>query len=484
MYGGKAADAAADEHDLIRGEGTIMGASGEERSTASRRSPPDYTKRSLKLRIFAYLAVLMLILSVWERSREPANWDWLWSSARNSAEQVNPRLGPQELRTAHDPPGTFVSAASPKWETGAGDKADLAESAWEQAWNDVLARLSPDQRSLVFELLYKARHLHNEPAEDAAALAGALNTAWDQFETSAARSLEELPEEERAKWLTAIVHATARFRESVLPAIREQTEGANLMQDQQRALASLEQTLVKLSLQQVTDDTVFRPAERDIWFYELARARELSPGVAAGSAAPQRVSYVQLFRQSKDYRGKAVTIRGTARLGYRVPAPANYLGIKEYFVFTIHPAGGPDSPILVYSLEAPPGFARINLRDEGGTKLREDIETAGIFFKRLAYPSRDGDYTAPLIVAARPHWLRPVENARPALGPMEFSAIALGTLLLALCITAVLWKRTGRSRPANRADSHYARLPPGLTLGPSTAESLKQLEKQANAAAD
>ena len=48
-----------------------MGASGERTIISPRRSPPDYTKRSVKLRIFAYLAVLILILSVWERSSLP-----------------------------------------------------------------------------------------------------------------------------------------------------------------------------------------------------------------------------------------------------------------------------------------------------------------------------------------------------------------------------------------------------------------------------
>ena len=65
-----------------------------------------------------------------------------------------------------------------------------------------------------------------------------------------------------------------------------------------------------------------------------------------------RVAYLQLYKQSADYRGKMVTVKGTVRLAYRVAAPANYLGVKEYCVYWLYPAGGPDSPLIVYALHA------------------------------------------------------------------------------------------------------------------------------------
>src|SRR5436305_6369031 len=118
-----------------------MGASGERTIISPRRSPPDYTKRSVKLRIFAYLAVLILILSVWERSREPQAWNWLWLRDAEEGQKINPRMATEPLRTANDPAGTFVST-SPANAAGdvSEDGSDLASQAWEQAWTDVLAR--------------------------------------------------------------------------------------------------------------------------------------------------------------------------------------------------------------------------------------------------------------------------------------------------------------------------------------------------------
>ena len=109
----------------------------------------------------------------------------------------------------------------------------------------------------------------------------------------------------------------------------------------------------------------------------------------------RHIPYLQLFKQPDDYRCRVVSVKGTVKLAYRVAAEPNYLGVNEYVVYVIHPAAGPGSPIIVYALAAPAGFPAIANRDRDGktTKLDEDVELTGVFFKRWAYQGQDGTYT-------------------------------------------------------------------------------------------
>ena len=47
--------------------------------------------------------------------------------------------------------------------------------------------------------------------------------------------------------------------------------------DEERALVGLRSTLVALTTAQIEDDTVFRPAEREIWFHLLSEVRDAKP---------------------------------------------------------------------------------------------------------------------------------------------------------------------------------------------------------------
>ena len=94
-------------------------------------------------------------------------------------------------------------------------------------------------------------------------------------------------------------------------------------------------------------------------------------------------------------------MKGSVRLAYRVPAASNYVGIKEYCVYWLYPAGGPDSPLIVYAIETPTGFPPIPIRSaaNAGRRLREDVEVTGVFFKRAAHVEIGGTFTSPLLIA-------------------------------------------------------------------------------------
>jgi hypothetical protein len=232
---------------------------------------------------------------------------------------------------------------------------------------------------------------------------------------------------------------------------------------------------------QIQDDTlVFRPAERDIWFHEVARIRAAADQTLQRESLG-RVTYLQLARQPADYRGKVVTVAGTVRLAYREPAGANELGIDEYFVYWLRPAGGPDSPMVVYALGAPAGFPRLAASRQDAQRasdeLREDVEVTGIFYKRCAYLGEGGTYTAPVLIANVPNWQprpAPAVPAATAVSAVELSVVVIAALVLAICISAVVWKRSLRRPSADRLISVGK-----LQAGPTPEESLRELERQA-----
>jgi hypothetical protein len=422
-------------------------------------------------------------------------WQWLWALDRKGApsEPFDNRLAEQGLRTAADPAGTFIAASDSKSDAqSANSTAQLnpVQRAWEQGWKDVFSRLPADDQSLLFEMLHAAM-AHQTLSPDKTKAASELiehgHRLWDDYQAVAFQSVADLKGDDQAQWIDVLRQVNERFANDVRPALSAIVDGRTPTEAEHAALGGLQTTLVALTLAQVQDDTVvFRPAEREIWFYELARVRDFEAG-QLDKASLGRVAYLQLFKQPADYRGKLVTVLGTVRLAYRVPAPPNYLGVKEYSVYWIHPAGGPDSPLIVYAIGTPPGFPSLAARNgaahQSSATLREDVEVTGVFFKRCAYAAKGGTYTAPLLIANVPKWRRPqTANVpiRAPFTPLELAAGVIVALLLAICATAVLWKRSRHSRRAIALQRTGGFAPLGnLTVGPSPEESIRELERQA-----
>jgi hypothetical protein len=141
-------------------------------------------------------------------------------------------------------------------------------------------------------------------------------------------------------------------------------------------------------LKTVEDNTYFRTAEKDAWFhfFELVQKEEIGP------AQGVPVEYAQLVDQPNVYRGKLVTVRGTARQITQEKPADNDLGIASYYQVVIQPADGANWPIVVYCLELPKGTAV-------GDRVSLDVSVTGLFFKKLSYTWRDGLGIAPVIVA-------------------------------------------------------------------------------------
>jgi hypothetical protein len=184
-------------------------------------------------------------------------------------------------------------------------------------------------------------------------------------------------------------------------------------------------------LASVKDDTVFRRDEYDAWFNLLGVLQDTKEA-SLEKASEGRVGYAQLFRQSKEFRGRLVTVRGTARRVVPLDAPKNGQGIEQYFQVWLQPDDNPSSPLVVYCLDLPEGFPR-------GTETSEEARITGFFFKRLAYMARDDARTAPTLLAKTLDWIRSPElPAEERLGVSQLPfIIGIAALLSGVAILYV-----------------------------------------------
>jgi len=453
-----------------------------------RQPPPDYTQRGPWLRVFLLVGAVMVVLALAERSRDPQSWKWLWELDRVAQrEPIQNRLPDQPPTSLQG--GALVTADAPLVGVDGTGSIDPTTRAWQEGWRDVFGRLSAADRDLLFEMLHAVQRHQALPVEKTGAAADLLalaTTLWEDYQAAAFQAVAELKGDDQTQWVDVLRQVNGRFNGELRPALQAVIDGRTPTGNEERALSGLRSTLVALTTAQIEDDTVFRPAERDILFHLQAEVRDAEPQELKERSLGQ-VTYLQLFKQPKEYRGRYVSVKGTVRLAYRVQAPPNHLGIKEHFVYWIYPDGGPSSPIVVYALEAPAGFPAIADRDldRRTTKLREEIEVTGVFFKRWAYPAQEGaTYTAPLLLARVPAWqpnTLDLTAGRAGLSRLELGVAVIAALLMAACITAVLWYRTHRPRradefaPPNIADMH------NIKLRPTTHEALRDLERESRA---
>ena len=147
------------------------------------------------------------------------------------------------------------------------------------------------------------------------------------------------------------------------------------------------------------------------------------------------VGYLQLFRQSKEYRGKLVTIRGRARQAYSVAAPQNDFGIKSYQVFWVRAEGGVNSPIVVYAAGRAGGVPRTRTAvRHGGRTHRRGSRDHGLLSQTLGLPG-EGRAAACAAVAGEGAALGP-----PAGGirPLVHIAVAGDALRNRRCVAAAV----------------------------------------------
>jgi hypothetical protein len=167
----------------------------------------------------------------------------------------------------------------------------------------------------------------------------------------------------------------------------------------------------------------------------------------------------------------------------------NVLGVETQYLLWVQPIEGPTSPIVVYALDLPAGFPSLaDPNSVGGyTRLREDVEITGYFFKRWAYGARDGVNTAPLVLAKTPLWFPSPDLSRgdgvPSL--MTFVLWIVGAALFGTLVAATAYYRSRQESPAllsfQSSQAVQRELADSLNnadAGPNVEESLRLLGEQ------
>jgi len=187
-------------------------------------------------------------------------------------------------------------------------------------------------------------------------------------------------------------------------------------------------------LAQIHDDTPWiRSDELPAWL-ELWDVLRQSDERQLAAESKGKIGFVELFQQPKAFRGKLVTVRGSARQATYLKAGENSHGLEGYYRVIIWPDDGPAEPIFLYVLELPDGFPT-------GEEIRADLQATGIFFKRMVYPTQQEAELrrAPVIMARTVTWLEPAEvtpvgDSTPL--PLMLGLTALGIVGL---IFAIAW---------------------------------------------
>jgi len=226
-------------------------------------------------------------------------------------------------------------------------------------------------------------------------------------------------------------------------------------------------------LEAVKDDMLLRPAEADAWYHLLA-VLDKAEQDELERASTGRIGFVQLFEQAHEYRGRLVTIRGTVMRAYRLECPTNDYGIDRYWVCWLCPAGGPSSPIIIYSLDLPEGFP-------SGMSIQVEAEFTGFSYKRKVYQAKGESgagetRTAPVVLAKTANWQPPApEQERGWSNAVTIVLVVLGAALLGIGLSLFVYLRNrgvsdttyaysalGRARPEELASLADAELSPDV----------------------
>ncbi len=219
-------------------------------------------------------------------------------------------------------------------------------------------------------------------------------------------------------------------------------------------------------LAQVRDDTPWIRSDEVAAWLNVWKVLRRSNDEQLAPKSP--VGFLELFQQPRAFRGRPVTIRGSARQAMYITAAENAHGVEGYYRVIIRPDRGPEEPIFLYTLDLPADFPT-------GEEIRAEIEATGVFFKRMVYPAKDNHELrrAPVVMARTLTWRRPaVQNDSRG---DSYVGIVTGLVALGIAgfVAATYW--ASRVGPFT-AERHPSTLPPIDDRGVvSVEESLSKL---------
>jgi hypothetical protein len=464
-----------------------LGDSNERLGRHGRRPPPNYRSRAVRIRLFLLVGMVMAVLFVMSRVGDPEFWSFMGFKDDEAVPTEQELAGDQVDTQAQQRPkapttkNAFTSEAD-NTEPVLDEPAVVQRGAefqftQQDGWRYVHKQLDDDQRVLLHKILKNARAglaLTDKELEAWNKLVKKLELTWNQFHIENKKAVAEsknTPADEKQIWQGTLEKSESYWNEDVKPALDLAANASSLNNAQSATLEETQMRLDAVELQQVRDNThLSRIREKNAWFRLFDQLNTLNEEQLVEQSSG-RVGFLQLFRQPKHYRGKLVTIRGTARLAYHVQAPSNIYGIEGYYVFWVEPRGMSDQLINVYALETPPGFPEIKDKDldKEKTRLIEQVEFTGFFFKNYNYRTKAGSNLAPLVLAKVPTWERPAQSKVEL---PQTSYILLGVVVIALVAIGISVLAYVRSRNTSPMVAGY-----GISAR-GKARQLKELENE------
>jgi hypothetical protein len=441
---------------------------------------------------------LFLVIILFQQARQPEKWRWLTGEAPVSDDaDLDTRVRTIDEGGSGDLPGTIVARNMHfRPDAELDDEARAQRRAEKDIWKQQLEALSWAERREVARVLKAVRDNQPLTDEQAAGWKAIMGILDDRWATNIAEARDvvametRLSEEDKAAWLHILHNLQKQWDDGLKHTLTVAADPTKLTDEQRVELKFFEQLYDEMAMEEIRDDTVAsRPNDTAAWFRlaeNLSKASAEDLANLDEQAAPA-VGFRQLFQQPADYRGKLVRVSGAARLVYRVPAPRNILGIEHYYIFYVQPAGGPTSPLVVYTTELPPGFPQVEERGftEDANEMNEAVEFVGYFFKKMAYQD---EYrltrVAPLLIAKSPIWTPREVRSDPMLPDWRiFLAVAAGLAVMSAGIAAfVYWRHRGSPMaaygPAARATPQQLTALKDQPVLPSPAEALAEMAQR------
>jgi hypothetical protein len=473
------------------------------------KPPPNYNSRKVQVKLFILVAACMGVLWLVTEAAKPERWGWFFGRppvAEQRAEVAEPEIDTK----LHLPPTALDEGVVKILDPFQGSLDDVAHlegldpvsRAVADGWAAFYEQANRDEHDLIAKGLKAAsetKPLDEQDGDTWSELLAKIDRFWSGYRDNALKALQEpaaaddakpLSEEDQAKWTEVLEKVGAAWdRDRAVLAKLGQRGEISFTDAEREDLRLWQLRWERMSLAAIKDDTVHRPAEGDAWF-RLLDLLNTTPQEALDRQPAIDVGFVQLFKQSNEYRGKLVRIHGRIMQAKRIKATRNVYGIQHQYLLWIKPEGGPKSPLVVYALEMPPGFPSLDYPTLTGdyTKLREDVVVTGYYFKRWAYPSQQGTMTAPLILAKSPHWIPgPDLAARNPELPSRWTFLSwvLGSALFAIAVAVVAYRMSMRRSPAmetfESSPSAQRELRDSLSsahAGPGPLDTLRELEQR------
>ncbi len=459
------------------------------------KEPPNYRLRGVQFRLMVLVGAVMLTLVLMYEAGKPSTWKWMFRGERDTAQpqrEVDTRITPKVEKPAV--PGAVAMTQPEDVEVELNAAGDPVVQTLKDGWAKQWGPLTDTQRDMLMQALMCARLKETFPKDRRSALVQVtelLDQKWQTYHINALEAVssagDDLSPQQQEGWAN-VLEKTQRHWADAREGLQQVAAGKAPDKPQQKALDTVQERLDELAFSLVEDNTLTRFDERHAWF-RLVEKLQQTTAQQQSEMSTGGVSYLQLYDQPGFYRGKMVTVRGKARLAYRIPAARNFYGVEHYYVFWVKPVGA-NSPLIVYALDVPENFPPVEDRydDPQDNSIGDlDVVFHAYLFKRRVYNAQIGTHLAPQLLAAAPvYTARPVFTTRHGDPPSFWMTVAglAGIALLATGIAvAAYFGSQWRSRNpslelADKPKEKPFKYLDHAELKPSVDEQLRQLAQR------